>query len=258
MELNINDARSLTRISRSLWGDPDQSLEMSGESLYTAGLLRMGSPDMIERAAKLLVERAEQNPPRLLALQHPFFRLAPLERFLLTALHVEHWSYGRIARVLGVDPSLIAPLAWATRIKFIFQETQAPLEYPSGPTSLGPNCPEFNPTEPWPQRMLDEELGKKERLFIQNHAIGCPRCMKTLELARRMLFRIEGLIPVAASSREIDESSTRLMEIWKEGESSIRPVKTTFQESLEVFLSDRRAQAALMVLALALFCLRLR
>lgn len=127
---------------------------------------------------------------KLLALQHPFFRLSPIERFLLTALHLERWSYSRVARVMGVEMRLVAPWAWATRMKLIFQESPlaSDLEYPKGPTSLGPSCPDFDISQPWTQRLLDDECEKRERAFLQAHLMACSTCRKSLESTRRMVF----------------------------------------------------------------------
>ena len=105
--MNKEDIKSLTRISRSLWGDMDRSVAISEDTLTSVSLLNLTDAGVIERASKVMIERAEKNPPTLLKLNHPFFRMAPIERFLLTALHVEKWSYTRVARTLGIENNQI-------------------------------------------------------------------------------------------------------------------------------------------------------
>lgn len=256
LPVNREDIRSLTRISRSLWGDTDRSVAISEDTLTSVSLLNLSDDGLIERASKVMIERAEKNPPTLLKLNHPFFRLAPIERFLLTALHVETWSYSRIARTLGIEINLIESWAWATRLKYCFQEMEATVEYPRGPAQLGPVCPEYNASNPWTQRMLDDELGKRERMFLQSHLMGCDRCMKALDLTKRMFFTVEGLIPVKQSSSEIEYATDRVFHTWKQGEASTRPITTTPRDSLIALFEKPAAQfifASLLVFSLYWF-----
>ncbi len=237
--------QSLTRFSRSLWGDFGRSIEMSADTLTSVSLLNLSTEHTIERAAKAMIERAERNPPPILKLNHPFFRMVPLERFLLTALHVEKWNYQRIARTLGIEVALIESWAWATRLKFIFQELKLPLEYPHGPGTLGPVCPEFNLSAPWTQRMLDDQLGKRERMFLQNHVMGCDRCRKVLDQTQRLFFKIESLIPVQDTSPEVDAALDHLMQTWDNQLVTRRPIFMTFEQSMIAFLKQPKAQLAL-------------
>jgi hypothetical protein len=254
--VNKEDIRSLSRISRSLWGDTDRSVAISEDTLTSVSLLNLTDDGVIERASKVMIERAEKNPPTLLKLNHPFFRLAPIERFLLTALHIEKWTYARIARTLGIEINLIETWAWATRLKYCFQEMDAQVEYPRGPASLGPVCPEYNASNPWTQRLLDDELGKRERMFLQSHLMGCDRCRKALELTKNMFFKVEALIPVKESSAEIEYATDRIFDVWKQGESTFRPITTKSSESFVKLLEDPKAQfilAALLVFSLYWF-----
>ncbi len=245
--MDIHATRTLTRISHSLWGDFEKSLPISEDILTSVGLLRLDEDSTMERALKMLIERAERSPPKTFLLQHPFFRLAPIERFLMTALHLERWSYARIARVLGIDSRLIAPWAWATRMKFCFQEMSDPVEYPRGPTSLGRSCPEYKVTEPWTQSFLDEELEGRERLFLQNHLMACDQCRRSLDLSRKMIFRIESMIPVREADRDAEIAAERLLKTWKAGESAFDPSKTTFRQSLIPLYQKKRVRIALAI-----------
>lgn len=250
-DLDIETTRSLTRISHSLWGDFRKSLPISEDVLASVGLLQLDGEETLLRASKILIERAERSTPGPLALQHPFFRLAPIERFLLTALHVENWSYMRVARILGIERKLIAPWAWAARMKFCFQEMPGSTEYPRGPTSLGPRCPEYDITAPWTQAFLDEELGAKERLFLQNHLMACDHCRRSLDLSRKMIFKIESMIPVKHASGDTEIAAERLLATWRAGECAYQPIKTTFRDSLRELFSKPGAQAAALVFAAA-------
>jgi hypothetical protein len=250
-EVDKNDIRSLTRISRSLWGDPEQSLAISEDTLSSVSLLRLSDDHTIERASKVMIELAERNPPSLLKLNHPFFRLSPLERFLLTAIHIEKWNYQRIARTLGIDQGLIEPWLWSVRLKFCFQETQSSgLEYPRGPGTLGPVCPEYNATSPWTQRLLDDELGKRERLFLQNHLVACEKCRKTLEITRKFLFKTESMIPSNDSPKDFDQACDRLFQVWKDGEVALRPITVSTRDSILNFIAQPKIQ---FILALMTF-----
>jgi len=254
--VNKEDIRSLTRISRSLWADLDQSVAMSEDTLTSVSLLNLNDDRTIERASKVMIELAERNPPTIFSLNHPFYRLAPIERFLLTAAHIEKWSYERIARTVGIQndqiKTILEPWLWTVRLKFCFQESQTGIEYPRGPGSLGPMCPEYNISNPWTQRMMDDELGKPERFFLQNHLMGCEKCRKSLELTRVMIFKVESLIPVQESSQELETANERIFNCWKEGEVTLRPIKTNTGKTIVDFFSQPKVQ--LILLALAIFC----
>ncbi len=247
--MNKEDILSLTRIGRSLWGDLKQSVAISEDTLTSVSLLNLGDDRTIERASKVMIELAERNPPTLLKLNHPFFRLAPIERFLLTATHIEKWSYSRVARTLGIDSTLISPWLWSTRLKFCFQETQGTgLEYPRAPGALGPVCPEYNLSDPWTQRMMDDETGKKERFFLQNHLVACEKCRKTLELTRKMIFKVESMIPVKESPQELDLACEQIYNTWKIGERILRPMEIDTKDSILRFLSTPKVKFLLCVL----------
>jgi hypothetical protein len=254
--LDKNQLKSFTRISYLIWGDLKKSLTMSQESLAVVSMLRLEPSLVIERASKVLIERAEQNPPSALSLQHPFYRFSALERFLLVALHLENWGYVRIARTLGVDAKLIEPWIWALRIRLCFQEIQdSGLEYPRGPTRLGPACPEYNVSAPWTQRLLDEEMSNRDRIFIQNHLMGCSACRGSLELTRKMIFKIDRLIPEQATREEIEAASEALELSWHEGERVFDPSKVTFAGSLEAFMNQTSTRVALGILCLGILSL---
>jgi len=254
--VNKEDIRSLTRISRSLWGDIDQSVAISEDTLTSVSLLNLSDDRTIERASKVMIELAERNPPTLLILNHPFYRLAPIERFLLTAIHIEKWSYERVARTLGIESdnikTLLEPWLWSIRLKFCFQETQSGIEYPRAPGTLGPSCPEYNASAPWTQRMMDDELGKRERFFLQNHLMGCDKCRKALELTRKMVFKVESLIPMTDSSQELESANERILNNWMEGEVTFRPIKLQTSKTLIKFLSQPKVQ--FLLAALAVYC----
>lgn len=234
-----SELESLTRIGRSLWGDWDRSYKMSEETLSHVAMMNLNDTQALERASKVMIERAEKNPPPRVILNHPFFRMAPVERFLLSALHVEKWSYARIARTLGIDSNSIAPWAWATRLKFAYEELELDLAYPRSPAQLGPHCPEYSATAPWTQKMLDDEMGRPERFFMQNHLMGCDRCRKSLEQTQKLIFKIESAIP----SQETAPSQYRskldqILKNWNSGQRALRPTEADVAESFRLFLGQ--------------------
>jgi hypothetical protein len=243
--MNTDDIQSLTRIGRSLWGDLQISMNISEDTLSHVSLLNLTDERAIERASKVMLERAERTPPSLLKLNHPFFRLSPIERFLLTALQIEKWDYIRIGRTLGIDHSLVENLAWATRLKYSFQLLNLEIDYPHGPASLGPVCPEYNPTSPWSQRMLDDQLPRRERLFLQNHVMGCDRCRKILHQTKNLFYKIESTIPVRENSPDLQAAADRILETWKRGDYSVSPMKWTVMDSLVSFGNQTKVQLAM-------------
>ncbi len=100
--------------------------------------------------------------------------------------------------------------------------------------------------------MMDDELGKRERFFMQNHLMACDQCRKSLELTRKMIFKVESLIPVKESSNELEQANERILNNWKVGEVTFRPIKLETGKTLINFLSQTKVQ--FLLAALAVFC----
>lgn len=241
---------SLTRIGQSLWGDWTRSYQMSEETLSQLAFMDLDSESALERASKVMIERAEKNPPPRVILNHPFFRLAPIERFLMTALHLEKWSYTKIARTLNIDPKIIPAWAWATRLKYAYDELKLEVDYPRAPSALGPSCPEYNTASPWTQRLLDDELGKQERLFLQNHLMGCPQCRQSLEHTQKLIFKIEATLQSLGTAPDhLNRDFARILASWNVGQKLTDPNQITFLSSFRLFIQQPKMIFVLILLA---------
>jgi hypothetical protein len=91
-------------------------------------------------------------------------------------------------------------------------------------------------------------------MFLQNHLMACDRCRHTLDLTRKMFFKIEAQIPVRSYGSASDASSIeaidRILATWQEGARIARPIHWTFTESLVRFFSRPKAQITLATLCL--------
>src|SRR5947209_9557076 len=112
------DLKTVSEISRAFWIEPSRSEQMALESFTAASLLDTTDERKLEKAASALLERASRGGmaanarANLAAINEPFFRLAPEERFALVALHVGHWSYARLSRILKRAPEDVDALVW--------------------------------------------------------------------------------------------------------------------------------------------------
>jgi hypothetical protein len=179
------DLKTLVVMGRSLWSDPGRSERVALETMTAVSLLDLTKERAVERAAAVLLERAERDGMaamtrvNLVVLDQPFFRLLPEERFLLAALHVGRWSYSRLARVMDETSERVEEIAWMARVRLSAR-------HPAGPASRGHHCPDYDVRRPWTQRFLDEEMEtSRERLFLQNHLMAIIR-WKLCCLARMM------------------------------------------------------------------------
>ena len=76
----------------------------------------------------------------------------------------------RLARVLECGEEEVACRAWKLRVHLAsqYRGTERPLASlgAAGAVPARPSCPEFDPTNPWTQRFLDEEIPPRERIFL--------------------------------------------------------------------------------------------
>ncbi len=193
--METQDLQSLGRLSYSLFGDWNQALSTGERTLRTIGLKDGLDSRAIEKAALAHLSRAESIQKESFDLSTPFFRLSALNRFLLAANHVEHWSYARIARTLELPAEAIPPLLWRARLQYIFDECNLALAYPSGGKLASSHCPIYDATDPWTARLLDEEMKPQERQFLQNHMVACDACRNALGRVRELIHAIDALMP---------------------------------------------------------------
>jgi hypothetical protein len=193
--MESQDLRSLGRLSYSLFGNWNQALRTSEQTLRTIGLKDGLDEQAIEKAALAHLSRAESIQRESLELSNPFFRLSALNRFLLAANHLERWSYTKIARTLDIPVSAVPSLLWQARLHYVFDECNLSIPYPSAGATKSLHCPQFDPTDPWTARMLDEEMKPQERQFLQAHMMGCDSCRNALGRVRQLIHAIDERMP---------------------------------------------------------------
>jgi hypothetical protein len=244
--MRTEDLNTLVAMGKALWADPARSERIAAETLTAVSLLDLTEERAIERAAAVLLERAEregaaaQASSNADAMNQPFFRLFPEERFLLAALHLGRWSYARLARVMSAEEKRVEELAWAARVRLSGRN-------PIGSAARGTSCPEYDARLPWTQRFLDEEIRtSRERIFLQNHLMACDDCRKALASSREVYYAVEARLPRPGEGAEqqifaLVEARTRLKELRS-------PARRDFKSSLEIFI--QRPDVLVAVLAL--------
>lgn len=268
------ELQSLIDLGQALWLDPRERELALTETLAAASLAGAArgrlvpshddSPGpLVERTASALLGRVlsrggaanfRSNIDAGVGIGSTFFSLAPEERFLLIALHLEHWSYARIARVFG--ESARAPeegaraveiAAWRARLRFLAMTPGLP--YPTGAPARGLSCPEYDSARPWTQRFLDDEITSgRERLFLQNHLLACEACRGALRRCREAYYALEGALPARAADARL---LTALARASRQSVGIRTPTQRTFVETLAIFI--RRREIALVLLAFSLF-----
>jgi hypothetical protein len=251
--IRTQDLETFTQIGDCLWADRDRSRRLQAETLSAASLQDLTADRLLERATSALLLQAMRGrlaaTPEINAsvLSNPFYRLEPVERLVLTALHRGHWSYGRLARVLGESAERVEELAWTARVNLATSAIGCGflpgVSYPSGAPASGPRCPEYSSQRPWTQRFLDEEIqAGAERLFFQNHLMACDSCRAALGRCREFYYAIEKLIPPTTGARPAPGWIEELRLICRQGDRSRQLVDLSFLETLAIFTRRRTVQ----------------
>lgn len=263
--LNLEDLRSFALISHGLWPSASESEIASQDAIGAVSLLNLPEEKALERAARALLEKSTRSAVDPDILNHPFYRLMPEERFLLTALHFGKWSYSRLGRILGHSQAEVADLAWKTRLyigamnpRLSRQASQAkPRELGAAP-ARGMLCPELNPKNPWTQKLLDDELSVGQRLFLQNHLMVCSPCHALLSRARDLYFAVEEILPKPSNQDDLQKEAVALQSTWAQNHHLLRPSERSFADSLRIFGRRPDVKAALVFGALILVSIALR
>ncbi|MBU6376263.1 MAG: hypothetical protein KGQ59_09730 [Bdellovibrionales bacterium] len=252
--MRAEDIRSLSQIGHALWVDPEISRLRTAETLQAVGLLRLQEGRVLERASSALLARALQDKESFPAsfLADPFFRLLPEERVLLVALHLERWSYHRLARVLGWTEDQVAMRAWKVRIHMASQQSdkKRPLAAlgAAGAPAKKASCPEFDALNPWTQRFMDEEHESRERLFLQNHLMACEECRGALARCRDLYYQVDTMLPRSTLQSSQDSAEIRsLEEAFRQVRVRVRPSEATLKDAFYAFL--RRGESQLIIAA---------
>lgn len=248
--MRFEDLKTLSHLERALWADPERVAAQTIETLGAVSLLDLSDERRLERTSSALLRRASGDSSASHAgVTHAFYRLSPEERFLLSALHSGRWSYARLARLLGREVEDIERIAWAARLHLVSTpelRMKHALEHPTG-GGHGASCPEYEPSRPWTQRFLDDELQGAERHFLQSHLMACDPCRLALGRCRKLYYSVEAEIPKAI---EPDRRARVFERVVDEARKVRSPIERTFIESLAVFARRGEARRALLALAL--------
>lgn len=234
--LDFDDFKTFSQIGHAFWCGSEDSEQLTLETIAAASLLKLTSEKTIEQATMALLNRAKSTPSslknssRIELLNHPFYRLTPEERLILISLHLGNWSYQRLSRILIRETIEIEELAWKARLQMCSLSS-----YPSGPSILGPHCPEYVDVSPWTQRFLDEQISSpKDKWFLQNHLVACDSCRKVLGRAREMYFKIDQEIKKLEGSFNEDFVHA-LKQTFHQSPVQRRLTELTFLQSLKIF-----------------------
>ncbi len=208
-ELNV-----LASLGTAIWADSDLCERNVLDTVSAASLFDLTPEKTLEKACRGLLERAKGQAESSAWIQNPsvfnkvFYRLSPEERFVLTAVHLGHWSYDRLVRILDRSKEEVQEVLWHARV--VMNEGGP---YPAGPAFSGPNCPEYNPRVPWTQRFLDnEELQGKNRFFLSQHMLTCSTCAGAMARCRALYFRVDQEIVKNIGVPEFGHSLRKVLE----------------------------------------------
>lgn len=255
--METQDLDQLSGVAASLWAEPRQATRTLTESLTLASAVEESPGPLLEKTAQALLMRAGREGAAIgaHAIRLPFFRLAPPQRMLLTALHRYRWSYARLARILGLPVEDVARRAWDARLQLpAMPGSGVNVGHPTGSRIEGGSCPDYDARAPWTQRFLDDELQARERVFLQAHVLKCSACQESLKRCRALYFAVESILPEILQSPEAIAS---LEQVMAQSRTFHRPSRMSAWQALEVFADRRDTRIAVGLLA-ALLIIALR
>ena len=244
--MEIQQFKAITNFGSALWMDPDLSESVAAETISAVSLMNLNDEQSFERVTRVLLDRAAKNSRQanLEGISKPYFRLQPTERFLLMALHIERWSYERAGRVLDLNAEQVAEAAWAVRVHLASAAPEkSKAAYPAGASlgsqGIGASCPDYDSRNPWTQKFLDEELSKRQQIFLQNHMMACDSCRKALGRCRDMYYAVDAMVPRV----EVSAQRIRVLErAWKHTRAFVRPLERSVWDTLRIFMEHRDVQ----------------
>jgi hypothetical protein len=240
--MQIEDLKTLSFFGNALWADSDYSERVAVETITAVSLLDLTPDRSMERVSSALLSRAIKDGVEVNAsvINRPFFRLHPMERFILSALHLGRWSYERLGRVLKKTPEEIGKIAWSARLRLISTPGRPVyVPHPTGSDLNGVRCPDYDQYNPWTQRFLDDEMTNRERIFMQNHLMACDRCRQALSRCRNLYYTADALVPRPPK----DQDRVRVFEKALARLNGLRrPTERSFLQSVKVFAERRDIQ----------------
>jgi len=251
--------RALSNLSQALWSEPGRAQKTTCEILEVVSQQDIPAEMALDRATQILLHRAEKDgvSATIKSIANPFFRLSALERFVLSCLHKESWSYLRISQLLDLTAYQIERMAWGARMHLANLPSSHywPTFHPTGSKVEGGTCPDYNFSAPWTQRFLDEEYGKKEKIFLQNHIVNCKDCYRSLARARDLYYRVESMIPGFRNKTEEVNYLKAISNTWKSNKPDSLPLWEHFYYSLKIFVKKTDVQITLALLGILIFVL---
>ena len=253
--MRTEDLKTLSQLGQALWSQPRQSEQIAIETLLAVSTQELTSERAVEKTSIALLRRAQRDGSVATEkdVHNPFYRLLPEERFALMALHQGRWSYLKLSRVLGITGEEVERLAWASRLHLASMPGLQIMPHPNG--TAGPSCPDYEVDRPWSQRFMDEELPKREQLFMQNHLMACDRCRLSLARCRALYYAVEKSLP-PADGPEYQGGRLERFERALLQADDIRHPSMTFVRSMEIFLGRRDIQI-LLAISLSLLAYKL-
>ncbi|MBI4926106.1 MAG: hypothetical protein HY843_09295 [Bdellovibrio sp.] len=240
--MRSGDLRAFCHLGFALWADPKEAETKIYNTLITVAAININQDLAIERATSALYrqvirENLSINQSAHFALDQPFYRLTPDERFVLSALHGGRWSYAKIARILEKNLNQIAAIAWRARVCLTHTPSNSKSVYPTGSIKDG-YCPVYIIEHPWTQKLLDDEMEHSEKIYIQNHLLGCTRCLEALKQARICYYQVEKFIPEVPN---VDILISYLQKSYSETSKLVRPLEQSLATALWGFLKRQSA-----------------
>ena len=247
----IEDLRTYSKIGKVFWPSDEKqenrAVDLAIETLTAATLLKLNPERTLEKASHALLERAKGirpgtvgGPSSVAQMNQAFFRLTPEARLLLVGLHLGKWTYGRMSRITGYSVDEVAEAAWKARVEMGIGH--AALPYPAGSKVEDPSCPQYNPSSPWTQKFLDEELSGRERVFIQSHLLACSSCAQAVARCRQLYYHVERSLNSILD--KLDEGTGGRDEIHlytqalEQSPALQYPSERTFLQSLRIFFKN--------------------
>ncbi len=243
--MRTEDLQLISKLGQALYANRAQAESRSLETVAAISTLpEISEEQFLERALGLMLHRAERDGLRSNAsgIDSPFFRLSPKERFVLFLLHSGRVSYKKLARLLETTADDVQTLAWIARTRIASSpEVRAQAPHPMGNSRLKQSCPEFDPEKPWTQKLLDDEMGRSELSFLQNHTAICKDCQRTLSATRELYYAVEKWIPLSAPGALHSDLGETMQKALRRGriQSGNLPMDLTFRETVALFFSRK-------------------
>lgn len=257
--MRTEDLQLISKLGQALYANRAQAESRSLETVAAISTLPEVSEDQfLERALGLMLLQAERDGLRSNAsgIDSPFFRLVPKERFVLFLLHSGRVSYKKLSKLLSTTAEDVQTVAWIARTRIASSpEVRAQAPHPTGASRLKQSCPEFDSEKPWTQKLLDDEMGRPELAFLQNHTAICSDCQRALSATRELYYAVEKWIPLSGPGvlkTDVGETMQKALRRSRIQSGNL-PMDLTLTETLVLFLSRKENLAWVTFFALVLF-----